>query len=411
VAAELKSLAATIATRHGVPVPDFLGLVSQESAWNPRAVSRSGAQGLGQLMPATAKELGVGDPFNPEQNLDGAARYLRQQLDRFGSMDLALAAYNAGPGSVERYGGIPPFRETQNYVPSVREKSRRYAGFSGGGQPQGGSSAAPGTQPLTQPLAAGSGGFSSQGADPVRMAADAMGGVGQSRGGDNALGAVAGAVVGGRFAHSPEFRNAIAGAFQPTSSQKEAGIDGIGVYGRLMENAMAALAPGGTPQPTMATAGGGGMPALQQQGRQFQRGKLGGAWTNWKPDRDGEQTGYDVSKPGGVGAPIVSPVDLKITGKGFQGKGSGETGRGYGNWLSGEFKDPQSGKRFELLLGHLNDYAVKPGDVIPAGTVLGTQGITGRAFGAHVTTHVNALEGGDPWNVLENQIVRRWVDG
>lgn len=94
----------------------FTAMIDRESRFNPRAVSSKGAQGLGQLMPATARELRVEDPFDPVQNLTGSAMYLVAQLRRFHDVDLALAAYNAGPGAVERYNGIPPFEETQNYV-------------------------------------------------------------------------------------------------------------------------------------------------------------------------------------------------------------------------------------------------------------------------------------------------------
>lgn len=108
-------LAQAAATRHGVPAGLFLRLVAQESGWNPTARSVKGALGLAQLMPETARDLGV-DPLDPAQNLEGGARYLRAQYEAFGSWPLALAAYNAGPGAVERYRGIPPFAETQNYV-------------------------------------------------------------------------------------------------------------------------------------------------------------------------------------------------------------------------------------------------------------------------------------------------------
>jgi len=91
-------------------------VVAAESGFNPLAVSPKGAQGLMQLMPTTAAALGVRDSFDPEANLLAGARYLRQQLDRFGSIPLALAAYNAGPANVARYGGVPPFAETQRYV-------------------------------------------------------------------------------------------------------------------------------------------------------------------------------------------------------------------------------------------------------------------------------------------------------
>ena len=97
----------------------FTELVRAESAFNPRAISPKGAQGLGQLMPATARSLGVTDPWDPLQNLDGAARYLCAQLERFGDARLALAAYNAGPHRVVQYGGIPPYRETRAYVAEI----------------------------------------------------------------------------------------------------------------------------------------------------------------------------------------------------------------------------------------------------------------------------------------------------
>ena len=104
-----------MARRHGIPEGVFLRLVQQESGWNPNAISPKGAIGLAQLMPGTAALLGV-NPNNPTENLEGGARYLRTQYDRFGRWDLALAAYNAGPEAVSRYNGIPPYQETQNYV-------------------------------------------------------------------------------------------------------------------------------------------------------------------------------------------------------------------------------------------------------------------------------------------------------
>jgi len=97
----------------------FSALVNRESRFDPSAVSPKGAQGLGQLMPATAAALGVTDPFDPEANLDGAARYLVQQLAAFRDPTLALAAYNAGPHRVVQYGGVPPFAETQRYVAAI----------------------------------------------------------------------------------------------------------------------------------------------------------------------------------------------------------------------------------------------------------------------------------------------------
>ncbi|MBA97861.1 MAG: lytic transglycosylase domain-containing protein [Sulfitobacter sp.] len=108
-------MAREAAQRHGIPEGLFLRLVQQESGWNPSAKSHKGAVGLAQLMPATAARLKV-DATDPYENLDGGARYLKSQYRAFGNWGLALAAYNAGPGAVIKYGGIPPYAETRNYV-------------------------------------------------------------------------------------------------------------------------------------------------------------------------------------------------------------------------------------------------------------------------------------------------------
>jgi soluble lytic murein transglycosylase-like protein len=117
------------AKRHGLDPALLAGLIRQESGFNPNAGSPAGAQGLTQLMPATARGLGVTNPLDPTQSIEGGAKYLAAQMQRFGGdVPRALAAYNAGPGAVERFGGVPPYTETQNYVRSVQAFAAGYRG-------------------------------------------------------------------------------------------------------------------------------------------------------------------------------------------------------------------------------------------------------------------------------------------
>ncbi len=116
------------ARRHDVSPALVKAVIAAESAFEPGAVSHKGAQGLMQLMPATSSYLGVEDPLRPEQNVQGGTRYLREMIDRYGDLSLALAAYNAGPTAVDRHGGIPPYRETRDYVARVLSYYRTYYG-------------------------------------------------------------------------------------------------------------------------------------------------------------------------------------------------------------------------------------------------------------------------------------------
>lgn len=119
-------IADRIAQEQGVDPALVRAVITQESGWNARAVSPVGAQGMMQLMPGTARRLGVNDPFDPEQNIRGGVAFLKWLLDKYGGDEtLALAAYNAGPAAVDEHGGIPPYEETHRFVKSVRGMAGR----------------------------------------------------------------------------------------------------------------------------------------------------------------------------------------------------------------------------------------------------------------------------------------------
>lgn len=122
-----RSMLQGAASRHNVPMSLLESVARRESGFDPRAVSPRGAQGIMQIMPATQAAVGVTDPFDAGQSIEGGARYLRMMLDRFGGdTTRALAAYNAGPGAVERHNGVPPFAETRDYVTRILSDMSAY---------------------------------------------------------------------------------------------------------------------------------------------------------------------------------------------------------------------------------------------------------------------------------------------
>ena len=126
---EINELIDKYADKNGLDADFVKAVINQESGFNPNATSKCGAMGLMQLMPGTAQGLGVTNAYDPEQNIEGGTKYLKGLMDRFdNNKSLALAAYNAGPNAVKKYGGIPPYQETQNYVKNVLGKYEKMKG-------------------------------------------------------------------------------------------------------------------------------------------------------------------------------------------------------------------------------------------------------------------------------------------
>ena len=120
--AEILRIAKHFSRAYGMDERLIQAVIEVESGYDVNAVSSAGAEGLMQIMPGTQRDLGVTQPFDPEENIEAGVRYLQNMIERFGTVELGLAAYNAGPNNVERYGGIPPFEETRNYVQKVMSR-------------------------------------------------------------------------------------------------------------------------------------------------------------------------------------------------------------------------------------------------------------------------------------------------
>lgn len=389
---------ATLVRQAGFPedkVARMTAIALAESSGNPRAHNPNANTGdnsyglfqinmLGGMGPERRKQFGLSsneELFDPATNAAAARKILESQ---------GLNAW-----SVHRSGAADRFMEQARQAAGAPAAPLRMAG--------GSSTPAP---------AAAAEGF-----DPSRLMAQvfgttsALGSRGQrpeaapARTGGEMAQRILGTSFAGAAGFAPQGQVRMAGSRMPQIGAAAFGLDPeqvLQMVNSMPEFATPDFSSGSGP---VRMAGGAGGPANKVA--PLTR-SIGGATTNWKRDPDAERSGYDIVKPGGVGAPIVTPVDLEITGKGFQGSGAGESGRGYGNWLSGRFQGAD-GRPYELLLGHLDGYDVEPGARVPAGTVLGRQGITGRAFGAHVTTHVNPLgHDGDAWGELD-RLTRAWT--
>jgi soluble lytic murein transglycosylase-like protein len=123
---EVNAIVSGLCSKYGVDKKLVMAVIDVESGFNAAAVSTAGAQGLMQIMPATGRDLDLADPFDPSENIDAGIRYLRYLLDTFPDRRLAVAAYNAGPNAVKKYGGIPPYAETQSYVEKVWARLQHY---------------------------------------------------------------------------------------------------------------------------------------------------------------------------------------------------------------------------------------------------------------------------------------------
>jgi murein DD-endopeptidase MepM/ murein hydrolase activator NlpD len=403
---QLKAIARQKAREFGVNENIFLRLIQKESGWNPRARSSVGAEGLGQLMPPTAKGLGVSNAYDPVQNLTGSARYLGQQLKRFGSYEKALAAYNAGPGNVERYGGIPPFKETQNYVKTIL----------GGAQPPAARLSSPSAprqatsaprQATPAPVGAASRiqlpKFDLPGALKTLLLRSAVQGVSGDGGTAEAmqLRARADALAEAGYEDEADVLESQS-ISKLVQSTQQVGLDPATLAKNILElrqqqlayNAEASqiekslndVAVGQTAQATGVNTQTGAKPSqgFAQTGRGI---AYPNAVVTSAVDATGEP-GLDFALAGGANAVFATPFNaqvLKVV-KDPNPANRGAGGRGYGNYVELRGVTPE-GKSFDTLIAHFNKLNpnLKPGMRLAAGTPLGLQGETGRATGPHIS--------------------------
>ena len=404
---QLQAIARQKARDFGVNETIFFRLIQKESGWNPKARSTSGAEGLGQLMPPTARGLGVSDSYDPVQNLTGSARYLGQQLKRFGSYEKALAAYNAGPGNVERYGGIPPFKETQNYVRTIlggtpAPASRSVAVPAG---PQ--STAATGAQqtapnPAAQRIQLPR--FDINSALKSLLLKTSIENINESDTGMRALRLreQADQLAEAGFEDEADVLESQATSALVSDTQN-AGVDPISLvkgildlrkqqqtYNTEVSQIEKSLNDVATSQ--VAQSVGRNTETGAKPGQAFARTSSGGiaypnATVTSAVDATGEP-GLDFALAGGRNAMFVSPFNaevLKVVREANpQNRGAG--GKGYGNYVELRGTSPE-GKQFDALVAHFEQVNpnLKPGMRIAAGTPVGLQGETGRATGPHIS--------------------------
>jgi hypothetical protein len=399
---QLKQIARQKARDFGVNPAVFERLIAAESGWNPSVVSPAGAQGLGQLMPATARGLGVSNPSDPVQNLTGSARYLSQQLKRFGSYPKALAAYNAGPGNVERYGGIPPFKETRNYVDKILGGA---AVPTGGSAPSRGQPQAPAATPAP-PNAAQRiqlPRFDLQGALKGLLLRSAVQGLGTPNSTAEALQLQSRAAELADAGYEDEADVLESQSISKLAeSTQQVGLDPSTLAKNILElrqqqisyNAEASQIERTLNDVAMsqtAQAAGVNTQTGAKPGQGFAQTGGGVAYPNAvvtsAVDATGEP-GLDFALAGGANAVFATPFNaqvLKVVREPNAGN-RGPGGRGYGNYVELRGVTPE-GKPFDALIAHFNKVNpnLKPGMRLAAGTPLGLQGDTGRATGPHIS--------------------------